>query len=205
MAFIIIMDMLESKMVADPPTTQSLVASAMYSKLTDYWVHLDKSSTISAIIDPSHKLDTFYENIDDIRKTFEDKYKSYSSITTLPSEAILIKEDSSRRYFRKKLKVSKNNNTTDILNSYLNIPEEDIDPLIWYKAREVDPKYGTLALMAKDYLSIQTTSVPSEQAFSIAKNTISLIRNRLDPEKARASLCLKSWLDNGMIKLKDLM
>ena len=205
MAFIIIMDMLESKMVADPPTTQSLVASAMYSKLSDYWVHLNKSSTISAIIDPSHKLDTFYENIDDIRKTFEDKYKSYSSIITLPSEAILIEEDSSRRYFRKKLKVSKNNNTTDILNSYLNIPEEDIDPLIWYKAREVDPKYGTLALMAKDYLSIQTTSVPSEQAFSIAKNTISLIRNRLDPEKARASLCLKSWLDNGMIKLKDLM
>ena len=48
------------------------------------------------------------------------------------------------------------------------------------------------ALMAKYYLSIQTTSVPSEQAFSIAKNTISLIRNRLDPEKARASLCLKS-------------
>jgi len=205
MAFIIIMDMLESKMVADPPTTQSLVASAMYSKLSDYWVHLNKSSTISAIIDPSHKLDTFYENIDDIRKTFEDKYKSYSSIITLPSEAILIEEDSSRRYFRKKLKVSKNNNTTDILNSYLNIPEKDIDPLIWYKAREVDSKYGTLALMAKDYLSIQTTSVPSEQAFSIAKNTISLIRNRLDPEKARASLCLKSWLDNGMIKLKDLM
>ena len=75
MAFIIIMDMLESKMVADPPTTQSLVASAMYSKLTDYWVHLDKSSTISAIIDPSHKLDTFYENIDDIRKTFKTNIK----------------------------------------------------------------------------------------------------------------------------------
>ena len=83
MAFIIIMDMLESKMVADPPTTQSLVASAMYSKLSDYWVHLNKSSTISAIINSSHKLDTFYKNIDDIRKTFEDKYKSYLSIKKL--------------------------------------------------------------------------------------------------------------------------
>ena len=55
--------------------------------------------------------------------------------------------------------------------------------------------------MAKDYLSIQVTSVPSEQAFSIAKNTITPTRNRLDPEKARASLCLKSWIDSELITL----
>ena len=56
--------------------------------------------------------------------------------------------------------------------------------------------------MARDYLSIQATSVPSEQAFSIAKNTINPIRNRLDSEKVRAMLCLKSWIDNGLISLK---
>jgi hypothetical protein len=50
--------------------------------------------------------------------------------------------------------------------------------------------------MARDYLTIQATSVPSEQAFSIAGNTISKTRNRLLPETARACLCLKSWIKN---------
>lgn len=48
--------------------------------------------------------------------------------------------------------------------------------------------------MAKDYLAIQSTSVSCEQAFSIAGLTISKVRNRLNPETARALLCLKSWI-----------
>jgi hypothetical protein len=50
--------------------------------------------------------------------------------------------------------------------------------------------------MARDYLTIQATSVPSEEAFSIAGNTISKTRNRLSSETARACLCLKSWIIN---------
>ncbi|CAG8787792.1 10335_t:CDS:2, partial [Cetraspora pellucida] len=44
-----------------------------------------------------------------------------------------------------------------------------------------------------------TTSVTSEQIFSIAKHTISETRNCIDAEKARASLCLKTWYEAGMI------
>ena len=54
--------------------------------------------------------------------------------------------------------------------------------------------------MACDYLVVQVTSVPSEQIFSMAKHTISAVRNRLDCEKARASLCLKTWYSAGLIK-----
>jgi len=36
--------------------------------------------------------------------------------------------------------------------------------------------------MARDYLTIQATSVASEQAFSIARNAITKTRNRLLPE-----------------------
>jgi hypothetical protein len=50
--------------------------------------------------------------------------------------------------------------------------------------------------MARDYLTIQATSVPSEQAFPVAGNTISKTRNRLLPETARACLCMKSWIIN---------
>ena len=50
--------------------------------------------------------------------------------------------------------------------------------------------------MAKDYLAIQATSVPSEQAFSVAGNTVTRTQNRLFPETARACLCMKNWIVN---------
>ncbi|CAG8706722.1 16236_t:CDS:1, partial [Cetraspora pellucida] len=46
--------------------------------------------------------------------------------------------------------------------------------------------------MAQDYLIAQATSVPSEQAFSLAKHTINALRNQLENEKVHASLCLKT-------------
>ncbi|CAG8525330.1 12852_t:CDS:2 [Cetraspora pellucida] len=54
-----------------------------------------------------------------------------------------------------------------------------------------------LNLVAKD---VQATSVASEQMFSVAKFTISPTRCRLDPEKARAALCLKTWYAADLIK-----
>jgi hypothetical protein len=47
--------------------------------------------------------------------------------------------------------------------------------------------------MAQDYLAIPSTSVPSEQCFSISKNLITDNRNRLAGKTIRASMCLKSW------------
>ncbi len=51
--------------------------------------------------------------------------------------------------------------------------------------------------MAHNYLAIQETNVLSEQAFSVALHTITKVRNRLNPETARASLCLKSWMEQN--------
>ncbi|GBC24198.1 hypothetical protein GLOIN_2v1446931 [Rhizophagus irregularis DAOM 181602=DAOM 197198] len=42
--------------------------------------------------------------------------------------------------------------------------------------------------------NLQAISVSSEQIFSIAKHTISPIRNRLSEEIIRASLCLKTCM-----------
>ena len=60
--------------------------------------------------------------------------------------------------------------------------DEDSDPLLWWKAHEKE--YPVVSKMAQDYLSIQATSVPSEQAFSVAGNTISKTQNHLLPEHA---------------------
>ena len=44
------------------------------------------------------------------------------------------------------------------------------------------------------------TSVPYEQLFSVAGKQITQTRNRLHPDTTRACLCLKSWLEQEIIK-----
>jgi len=79
------------------------------------------------------------------------------------------------------------------LDRYLNSPvDSNTDSLIWWKTHDKD--YPILSKIAKDYLTIQATSVLSERAFSISGLTISKTRNRLDPEMARAIICMKNWI-----------
>ncbi|CAG8782048.1 23837_t:CDS:2, partial [Gigaspora margarita] len=49
---------------------------------------------------------------------------------------------------------------------------------IWWQGKQHE--YPRLSLIVKNYLYIQATSVSSEQAFSIAGQTITASRNRLD-------------------------
>ncbi|CAG8851903.1 26306_t:CDS:2, partial [Racocetra persica] len=46
------------------------------------------------------------------------------------------------------------------------------------------------------YLSLPYTGfkLPSEQAFSVATNTITKIRYNLKPDTVHAAMCLKSWI-----------
>ena len=72
------------------------------------------------------------------------------------------------------------------------------DPLIWWQAHSSE--FPVLCNIARDFLCIQATSVASEQAFLVAGNTITKTRNRLLPETARACLCIKSWINNKLVK-----
>ena len=47
--------------------------------------------------------------------------------------------------------------------------------------------------MARDFLAILSTSIPSEQCFSISKNLITNQQNRLAGKTVRAYMYLKSW------------
>ena len=55
-------------------------------------------------------------------------------------------------------------------------------------------QFPRLAKMAMDFFSIPSTSVPSEEFFSISKNLITDTRNRLAGKTIRSCMCLKSWL-----------
>ena len=68
--------------------------------------------------------------------------------------------------------------------------EEDV--LNWWNINQ--SRFPTLAKMARDYLAMQGSSVPSERGFSLSGLTVTNLRNRLHPETVRCAMCLKSWL-----------
>lgn len=181
------------------------IVDAIYNKLEMYWHrHLSESSLISAILDPRYKTVTF-NNLTERNECMDHLKTLFTSYTTsshiIPNRTNEEASQNSRNYFlniiNHQVYSPGENLEFDEINSYLNTSNDiNIDPLLWWK--EHQNKYPTLSQIAKDYLCIQATSVASEQAFSVAGNTITPTRNKLDPETARAILCLKSWIENEM-------
>ncbi|KAL0223617.1 hypothetical protein P9112_003007 [Eukaryota sp. TZLM1-RC] len=66
--------------------------------------------------------------------------------------------------------------------------------LQWWNVTKV--RFPRLARMARDYLSIQASSVASESLFSLAGNMVTDKRNLLTDEMIEAVMCLKSWKKN---------
>ncbi|GET50975.1 zinc finger BED domain-containing protein RICESLEEPER 2-like [Rhizophagus irregularis DAOM 181602=DAOM 197198] len=172
-----------------------LVFNGMFKKLDHYQRgnhHTQKA--IASAIYPHYKTTLFSHNdITEIISKLQELYLSYLPLNnqTIPSAPAR----SSRDYF---LNLLNPNNirqevSHDELDQYLNSPvDSNTGSLIWWKTYEKD--YPVLSQIAKDYLTIQATSVPSERAFSISGLTISKTRNRLDPETARAIICMKNWI-----------
>ena len=57
--------------------------------------------------------------------------------------------------------------------------------------------------MARDYLAIQGSSVPSERAFSSGGLTATLLRNKLEPEHVEALQLVKNGYKNKWIDAAD--
>ena len=68
--------------------------------------------------------------------------------------------------------------------------------LSWWKTNGC--KYPNLALVAKDVLAIQVSTVASESSFSTGGRVIDPFRSSLTPKTVEALLCLQNW-----IKKKD--
>ena len=170
-------------------SNQPNIVNAIYNKLEIYWNH--HLSESSALLDPRYKTTECNECIDQLKNLFS-LYKTNTYTPNRTNEETL---QSSRNYFLNIINYqvysSADNLEFNEIDSYLNTSNDiNTDPLLWWKEHQVE--YPTLSLIAKDYLCIQATSVASEQAFSIAGNTITPTRNKLDSETTRSSLCLKS-------------
>ena len=164
--------------------------NAMKIKYNEYYKKLESSSHISAFLDPRYKKYCFPEMQDNeiispIQKLLEQQQ---------PVTSIVPKKTSS---FLQKLKEQTTNSLPIVdneINKYWNSTDADesVKPLEWWKTHSSE--YPNLAKLARDYLSIQASSVPCEQLFSIAGQVLCKSRNRLTGESVRACICLRSWI-----------
>jgi hypothetical protein len=111
--------------------------------------------------------------------------KNYQKAT--PEEAITTK----RSTLDAILKRQRSSNSNE-LDRYLNDPVFDGENVLgWWKSNA--DVYPCLAEMARDYLAIPGTSVPSERRFSASGDMITAKRSRLSAQTIKAAMCLHDW------------
>ena len=201
-----------SRYINDESFSQCTVAVAIYQKLSNYWPIISESSQISLLLDPRVKFSAFEDEIE--RAGAKNLVLNLTEYSSSPSPLLaetttgddIVETQNFFRNLRNNtvtLNLLENANTSasrtlnNEMERYLAIPLEDqVDPLLWWQVRREE--FPIFSRIARDYLCIQATSVASEQAFSVAGLTISPLRNRLDAETARVTLCLKSWIHEAI-------
>ena len=85
---------------------------------------------------------------------------------------------------------SSDENDENEVDNYLKMKSNrKIMPLIWWENNKT--KFPFLSQLAKEYLGITATSVPSERLFSAVGNVISSKRSNLKPVKVEKMIFLK--------------
>ncbi|XP_015119432.1 zinc finger BED domain-containing protein RICESLEEPER 2-like [Diachasma alloeum] len=185
--------------------------------------HYNKSNWIYGavlVLDPRHKLETFDRTQwgKDLKKESYDKFEEIfrteyaASLDNPPSEGIIpISNDSEMDEYTKALNsiysTEKKRDWTTEVENYLKLDREnkDVDILEWWSQKEQN--FPNLARMARDYLSICGSNVPSERLLSKAGLIIRKHRNRLSNKHIELLLCMNSWFTSELapkIKLQLL-
>ena len=181
------------------------IAMAMNEKFQSILDNLCNSSTyLALILDPRYKLQILPDNVDAeaIKQTLIDEFSSYQILEQLNNNEFN-EEASSTGDKRKSIgmldrilqKKKKFNNTQNSeIDEYLttSIESPNTNPCEWWKNHKL--QYPILSKIARDYIGIPSTSVPSEQAFSKSGELISKRRNRLGDSAIEACMCLNSWI-----------
>ena len=121
-------------------------------------------------------------------------------MTSAPIRCILktILPHKTREEIKKKI-YSRSKGTQNDLENYLSTSIKDIDEcLLTYWKRKAH-KWPKLALMARDFLAIPSTSAASERSFSVGRDMLGLSRHSMKPSTMEATMCLRSWHQSGIV------
>lgn len=181
------------------------VAQEMDNKFKSVLENLYNSSAyLALILDPRYKTQVLPDciNEDAIKQTLVDEFNSYQSLEQLYNNE---NEDNTSvgdkrksigilDHMIQKKKKSNSLQSRNEVDEYLITPIEpsNINPCDWWRNHKSN--YPLLSKIARDYIGIPSTSVPSEQAFSKSGELVNKKRNRLGDNSIEACMCLNSWI-----------
>ncbi|CAJ0635331.1 7555_t:CDS:2 [Entrophospora sp. SA101] len=151
------------------------IAEAMITKFNSISENLyNPTAYLALILDPRYKMQILPNsaNIETLKELINTNKRKPAGII--------------EQMLTKKLK---NNNLSSVneIEEFLtiNVEPTNINPCEWWKHHRL--QYPILSKVARDYLCMPATSVPSEQAFSKSGKLISKKRNRLGDHAVEAS------------------
>jgi len=177
------------------------VHAAIYLSLEKLWNVPSELTLVTTILDPRMKSFPFVKDLyrreqkANAESLLSNLYTQLKHDLELPEDIrspILDDDDDEfeRMWASNQQSTQTADNDNEIMR-YLRCPDEpkNVDPLLWW--RDHKSSYPILSKLARKYLSIPSTSVPSERLFSDAGNHISAKRTRLTPDLVDRILFLK--------------
>lgn len=165
----------------------------------------NSSAYLALILDPRYKTQVLPDRIDEntIKGILVEEYKNYQDLERLyndenDDDASVVgdkrKSIGLLDHMIQKKKKSNNLQSRNEVDEYLITLTEpsNINPCEWWRNHKSN--YPLLSKIARDYIGIPSTSVPSEQAFSKSGELINKKRNRLGDNSIEACMCLNSWI-----------
>lgn len=177
-----------------------LAANAMKTKMDKYAGNLsDEVAIICQLVDPRFKADLLgdYIHPTEAKAKLRDFMRHYSS----PNKQFQEKQESSwMAAVVARRKANATDTWVDEVDLYFAEPAIPIrsDPFEFWKSQS--GKFPTIAKLSRDYLTIQATSVPSEQIFSRAGTLINSRRNRLGDDTVQMLMALQSWMRSDWVQ-----
>lgn len=182
------------------------IISTLYNSLDHYWSTPSSLAAFASALDPRFKALTFFGDVqrNEILNSLKDQY---NLLKQQEEEEQISSSPIQPRSVRLPLRTSfsgQNNVFDDLFDNlqqfeqeqgefekYFNLPtaSRTVDPFLWWNERRNE--LPIMSKLARKYLCMSATSVPSERLFSDVGNHITPSRNRLSPDFVSKIIFLK--------------
>lgn len=179
-------------------------------KMLKFYKRTNYIYCVSLIFDPRHKIESFDLTewgkeikdftLEKFKTIFKQQYWQEPVVDTKSNQETTkpVGLDLNALYISKKVREDWENEIFDYLESPRATAEQNI--LDWWKAHQKD--FPNLARMARDYLCIMPSSVPSERFFSVGSDAMSKKRCALKDSTFREIMSISAWSRTAITREK---